>query len=465
MPAAKARGKRVLRLIWVALVAGLLIAIVAVAIALVNKWWHPKKEAGDVIASTSWVKLVARQPPTVELRPVTVRSLGMETGEAKPAAWLRPMRMYGQLAPNTDRLIRIKPRFAGQVSKIKEIQGSQNGRTILRPVRIGDKVKKDDVLAVIWSKDLGQAKSDLVDGLSQLRLDQEILKRAEAHAEAVPEVFILNARRNVAADQIKVDRAERTLRMWEIPDKEIQALKDEANRGGNPGKGQWEKWAKYEVKAPFDGIIMEKNFTPGENIDPSTGPPLFQLADVSRLTVYAYPYEEDLPTLERLGPHVPWSIVPKAEPDATFTGTVDVILPNLEPNQRTLVLQGSVDNPDERLRSAMSVTVTIQVPAPRGEVEIPTTALVDEGDGSAIFVQPDADKPVYVLRYVEVVRRYADTVYVRARPTPAEERRAAREDRPKPERLKAGQRVLVSGAVELKAELDDILTEWAKDKE
>ncbi|HEV3261511.1 MAG TPA: efflux RND transporter periplasmic adaptor subunit [Gemmataceae bacterium] len=464
----KTRRNRTLKLIGLLLLAVLVAGMVGAGLLLVGKWWHPKKEGDETIKSGTAVKLVASQPPAVELQPATIRSLGIATEEARKAEWLRPMRLYGQLAPNVDRLIRIKPRFAGQVSKIMAAQeyDKKQGKSVPRPIRVGDKVQKDDVLAVIWSKDLGQAKSDLVDSLSQLRLDKDALEMQEKYGgSSIPVLSLMSARRKVDADQILVDRAERTLRMWEIPDKEIQALKDEANRGGNPGKSQWANWAKYEIKAPFDGIIMEKNGTKGENIDPSTGPPLFQIADVSRLTVYAYPFEEDLAILERLGRHIEWSIVPRANPQAVFTGTVDVILPNVDPNQKTLILQGSVDNPDERLRSGMSVTVTIKVPAPSDEVEIPTTALVDEGNGSAIFVQPDPDKPRYVLRYVDVVRRYADRVFVRSKPSPEEERRADHEDRPKPQPLKAGQRVLVSGAVELKAELDDILTESAKDKE
>ena len=44
-----------------------------------------------------------------------------------------------------------------------------------RPLRHGDKVTVKQLLAVIWSKDLGEKKSELVDALSQLRLDIKYL--------------------------------------------------------------------------------------------------------------------------------------------------------------------------------------------------------------------------------------------------------------------------------------------------
>ena len=72
-------------------------------------------------------------------------------------------------------------------------------------------MKKGDLLAVLYSVDLGNKKNDLFDALSQLRLDEEVLKRAEAYKAAVPEVFLLNAKRNVQADINAVSRAENTL--------------------------------------------------------------------------------------------------------------------------------------------------------------------------------------------------------------------------------------------------------------
>ena len=43
----------------------------------------------------------------------------------------------------------------------------------------------------------------------------------------MPEVFLLNAKRNVQADINAVARAENTLKTWEIPEEEIQAVRDE----------------------------------------------------------------------------------------------------------------------------------------------------------------------------------------------------------------------------------------------
>ena len=56
------------------------------------------------------------------------------------------------------------------------------------------------------------------------------------------------------------------------------------------------QWAKLEVLSPLDGTIIERNVALGELVDTSTD--LFKIADLSRLGVLAYAYEEDLPTLD-----------------------------------------------------------------------------------------------------------------------------------------------------------------------
>ena len=43
----------------------------------------------------------------------------------------------------------------------------------------------------------------------------------------MPEVFLLNAKRNVQADVNAVSRAENTLKTWDIAEDEIQAVRDE----------------------------------------------------------------------------------------------------------------------------------------------------------------------------------------------------------------------------------------------
>src|SRR5205823_10723367 len=91
-------------------------------------------------------------------------------------------------------------------------------------------------------------------------------------------------------------------------------------------------------------------------------------------------------------------------------------------------------------------------------VVIPTSALVEDGHDSIVFLQRDAEKPQFTLQRVAVARRFHDVVYLRSR-LPAEQpsNTEANEHSAKP--LRTGERVVSSGALVLRAALQDLQTE------
>src|SRR5208283_1267941 len=262
------------------------------------------------------VELVAGKPNSLLVPEEVRRSLGIKNGNADRIAVARqptrkrPLVMPGSTALDPARLIRISVRFAPaevvEIGKIDDPHASPGHvPPVLRDLQAGDPVKKGDLLAVLFSVDLGNKKNDLFDALSQLRLDEEVLKRAEDYKAAVPEVFLLNAKRNVQADLNAVSRAENTLKTWAIPEEEIQAVRDEVKNITNDvdrrakGKERLKQWARVELKAPDDGFIIEQNVALHETVVDNTTN-LFQLAKIDALIVLASIPEDDLPALQDL---------------------------------------------------------------------------------------------------------------------------------------------------------------------
>ena len=189
----------------------------------------------------------------------------------------------------------------------------KTGHTEFRELRPGDSVSKGDLLGVFYSVDVGSKKNDLLDALVQLELDQKILDEAEKHAEAVPEVFMLTAERAVQGDRNAINRALNNLKLWDIPQDEIDALHAEAKKiscrqervvqdpGGPVGERRETSrrrqgrsctrrtenpWGRVTLRAPFDGVVVERNVHVDEMVVDNTVN-LFQIADVSRLLVIA----------------------------------------------------------------------------------------------------------------------------------------------------------------------------------
>ena len=151
-----------------------------------------------------------------------------------------------------------------------------------------------------------------------------------------------------------------------------------------------------------------------------------------------------------------------------IAGLVDDIGYLIDPSQHTAVVRGHIPNPDGVLRAGQFVTATVELLPPKNVVEVPIGALVEDGKSSIVFVQTDPKKPIYTMRRVEVTNRFEQTAYVRSVPLTKDEARAARDDGQASlpaETLGEGERVLTTGALELKTALENKLSENVKPEE
>jgi cobalt-zinc-cadmium efflux system membrane fusion protein len=416
------------------------------------------------------LELVEGQPYTISVPDTVKRALGIgEPSTARLPTRERQLTLQGgTTAFDPTRTFRVRTQFSARVIELRQVNEPPRvpGSTFssMREIRAGDPVHKDDVLAVVWSVEVGGKKSDLVDALVQLGLDDQRLKaREKLFLEGgYPEDNLNQTKRDVIVDRNAVDRAERTLRTWNIPDREIQAVHEEAKeilkRKGERDKEKERQWARCELLAPQDGTLVERNVNVQEFVVDNTQN-LFTITDLGRLWVIAQAPEDDVAALRGLPvDRRRWTLRLIGAPpiDAAF----DDISYLLDPNQHTAPVKGYIDNPGGRLSGGQFVSATINLPAPPDVVEVPLTALAEDGKQSFVFVQPDPQRPYFTLRRVQVAQRFDSLAYVRSRLSPEEERLTADEEAQgmQPRRpLRPGDRILTSGALELRAALEDKL--------
>jgi membrane fusion protein, heavy metal efflux system len=317
--------------------------------------------------------------------------------------------------------------------------------------------------------DVGNKKNDLIDAIYQRTLDEATLKRAEAKSESVPWTLIANLKKNVQSDNNAINRALSTLKTWGISAEDIQAVLDEAEKvKENRGKHDKSKdavWPRIEIKAPLDGIIVEKSVSVGDVIADNTTN-LFQVADLDVLCVTANCQEDDMPKLQALPDQLRrWTVTTVGSPP--IEGTFDDIGYIVDTNDHTVKVRGHIFNRDHILRAAQFASATVELAPPADVVEVPMNAVNDDGQQSIVFVQTDAARQYYTMRRVEMVGRFETTAFVRSRPFDKGEQLTADEAvlamLPK-EPLRPGERILESGVGELKALLLDKETQpQAKD--
>jgi membrane fusion protein, heavy metal efflux system len=408
-------------------------------------------------------ELVASQPETLRLPAEVAKTLEVKAVEAAAAPPPAPLRLEGSLFLDPNRLTHVHTRFPGEVVEIGTVEGlgdepADAGKLVQREVRFNDEVQKGQLLAVIWSKDLGEKKSELVDCLSRLFLDQETQARLMElyNKGAIPERSVREAERNTESDLIAVARAERTLAVYRISPEEIAELRAEAKRI-HERKGQFDEdlksqWARVEVRASINGVVVEKNVVVGAVVDTSLD--LFKIADLTRLDVLAHAYEEDLPMLEDLpGGKRHWNIYLKSDPQGRpLDGSFNQIGNIIDPNQHTALVMGWVDNATGRLRVGQFITAAVDLPAFVDEVAIPVDGLVDENASAYVFVQSDPKELNFTRRKVVTKRRRDSLVYLSSNVT--EEQKKAGFQAVKP-----GEIVVVSGGLELANQLDTLEAE------
>jgi cobalt-zinc-cadmium efflux system membrane fusion protein len=439
------------RLITLVLVVGLVVAAIVAYPWLVAGLKPP--EATRHYHGSVLFKLTG--PESIQVSTEAVAAIGLKFVEVEPAPAPEPLRLPGYLLVDPNSLVPIHSRFPGEVVQIGEIEEvNGRGERHRRPIRFGDNVKAGQLLAVVWSTDIGQKKSELVDALSKLWLDETILKNFEkAGPGAVPQRTFDEAKRNVEADKILVNAARRTLVSWRLSEEEIDDVADEARqlRSDEQQTAAATTWSQLQIWAPSidDGVVLEKSVNVGEVVD--TNDNLFKIANLSTIQVLAYVYEEDLPAIEQLRPDERhWDIDLKSDPnDKPRPGKFSLIGSVIDQTMRTAPIVGWLDNHDHKLRINQFVTATVNLPADPAMVKLPTSALIEEGSTAAVFVETNRELHEVTRRVVAVTRRGEKMVFVRAEPNEEE-----RKDSALP--LHIGERVVMSGALELDSELTNL---------
>jgi membrane fusion protein, multidrug efflux system len=204
---------------------------------------------------------------------------------------------------------------------------------------------------------LGLQRAEAEAKLAGAQSTYDRLKAASATPGVVAENDVVVAQKTAEAAQALVRSYEDSIKAAEA---QVQSVKD------------LEQY--LTLKAPFDGIITERNVHPGALVGPGTGStPLLRLHQVSRLRlVVAVP--EALVGAMVKGARVPFSV--PAYPGETFYGVLNLIAHNLDEKTRTMPVELDVRNPDLRLGAGMYSEVQWPVRRPQPSLLVPPTSIV-----------------------------------------------------------------------------------------
>jgi HlyD family secretion protein len=154
------------------------------------------------------------------------------------------------------------------------------------------------------------------------------------------------------------------------------------------------------IKAPFDGMVLERNATPGQLVG-NGGQPLFTIAsDLHSLRLHASVDESDI---GRLAAGQPVTFGVDAYPNQGFQGKVEVIkkAPQTVQNVVTYDVVVAADNPDLRLLPGMTANAKIVVAEEDDALRVPSAALRfspsgrggRSASGDTVWILDDQQRP------------------------------------------------------------------------
>jgi RND family efflux transporter MFP subunit len=138
------------------------------------------------------------------------------------------------------------------------------------------------------------------------------------------------------------------------------------------------------VRAPFAGIVTQRNAEIGDLVGPSAGnqqPPMFQLADVHRIRLYV-----NVPQAysAAMGNGLNATLSVPDYPGRTFTAHVIGSAGAINGQTGTLQVQLVADNPGEVLKPGGYAQVKFDVPGQAGTVTIPSSTLLFRANGTEV---------------------------------------------------------------------------------
>ncbi len=140
-----------------------------------------------------------------------------------------------------------------------------------------------------------------------------------------------------------------------------------------------EQLASFEVRAAFDGTVIDKHIAPGEAVDRDE--PAFIIADLSTVWVTISVYQQALDEV-RIGRPV---VIAASQGRLEATGSVSYIAPVVDQATRTASARVVLPNADGAWRPGLFVTATVFDPI-RADVVVPRRAIQTVDGKPVVFV-------------------------------------------------------------------------------
>ncbi len=315
--------------------------------------------SAEKLPAPSGTQLVRLPPEELARSGVTVQSIGR--------AIFRTYRDFpGIVRPNDNALADITPLVRGRVVEVH--------------ADLGQTVVPNQVLAVLYSSDLGLAQSVYLKARARRHVAEQAYQRAQYLLEekVIGQAEAQRREGEMISIRAEAQEARERLRLLGMSDQEIRLLEQTQTIR-----------SQVHIVAPFAGRVIARNITKGEVVE--TSQKLFVVADLSTVWVVGNVSEKDISYVHQATtiPDQSVEVQVAAYPGEAFQGIISYVGDVLDPATRTMQVRLKVANTVGRLKPEMFASIRIASEPAFDVLVIPEAAVQQDRDRSFVFVQQE----------------------------------------------------------------------------
>jgi len=272
-----------------------------------------------------------------------------------------------------DQIAKVGPRIEAKVVKVIK--------------DLGERVTQDEPIALMSSVGLGKAKAEYIRLRTELKAEKAHYEREKSlyEQEISSRAEKLQAEAHYQEAKAAYNAAAESLRLYGLTKNDVQNIEAGSDR----------PLSHFYLTSPLDGVIQERDISPGKTISPNETP--IQVANLSKMWVMIDAYEQDIRYLNK-GQNVSLSV--RSIPGETFEGKTDWVSYSLEKQTRTMPVRAVIENPNQKLRAGMFGTARISTGKERNVAMIPIDAVQTIEGEQVVFIPGNEEgsyKPVEVM--------------------------------------------------------------------
>lgn len=312
----------------------------------------------------------SQEKPTdiIKMSPEQIAAAQIETTPVADGVLAKRLAVPATVVPNSDHIARVPAKIAGTVAQLRK--------------RLGDLVQKGEVVAVLDSREIADAKSEYLRASVDLDLQKTMFERAQTlwDKRISAEQQYLQTRATFTGAQLRLDLARQKLSALGLDATEVAAAAKQDGKGDSTSSLR-----QYEIRSPISGRVVERKVDVGMAVG-SEGEPsdLYTVADLSSVWLELSVPPAELDMVEE-GQRVEISSGTK-----NGAGIIKFVSPLLDKDTRSARVIAEIDNKDGVWRPGSYLKAAIVVGEHAVALQIPRAAVQTIDGRPVAFVRTDA---------------------------------------------------------------------------